>query len=173
MISLSTCKEPYKIPLPYDITITVRPLTSNGMIMAQSAARQRLESIEKSLDEERKAGLKPESSFPDLNKPEEREGFFQSLLIKELAMRHIISWNGVIGSDGRSNATINDQNITALMDLYPIGERFFEAFTMKQVLLNAAKNGLGLSANGTSNEAAGQDIVEDVKRMVPRAHQEA
>ncbi|MGN7613049.1 hypothetical protein ACQZV8_13300 [Magnetococcales bacterium HHB-1] len=170
MISLSTCKEPYEIELPYETTVTVRPLTSNDMITAQSAARQRLESIEKSRDDESKAGFKPESGFPDLKKPEERESFFQSLLTKELAMRHIISWDGVIGPDGRSNATINEQNIATLMDIYPIGERFFEAFTMKQVLLNAAKNCLGFSAESSLSGVEIRDIADGVKRMVPRAH---
>ena len=28
-----------------------------------------------------------------------------------------------------------------VMDLYPVGERFFQEFTLRQVLLNAAKNG--------------------------------
>jgi hypothetical protein len=27
------------------------------------------------------------------------------------------------------------------MELYPLGERFFQEFTLRQVLLNAAKNG--------------------------------
>jgi len=27
------------------------------------------------------------------------------------------------------------------MELYPVGERFFQEFTLRQVLLNAAKNG--------------------------------
>jgi hypothetical protein len=32
-------------------------------------------------------------------------------------------------------------NIAAVMELYPVGERFFQEFTLRQVLLNAAKNG--------------------------------
>ena len=35
------------------------------------------------------------------------------------------------------------ENIAAMMDLYPFGERFFQEFTRRQVLLNAAKNGAG------------------------------
>ena len=41
------------------------------------------------------------------------------------------------------------------MDLYPVGERFFQEFTLRQVLLNAAKNGSGPSAAGTSSRAEG------------------
>jgi hypothetical protein len=31
------------------------------------------------------------------------------------------------------------ENIAAVMELYPVGERFFQEFTLRQVLLNAAK----------------------------------
>jgi hypothetical protein len=33
------------------------------------------------------------------------------------------------------------RTIAAVMALYPVGERFFEEFTLRQVLLNAAKSG--------------------------------
>ena len=45
--------------------------------------------------------------------------------------------------------------IAAVMELYPVGERFFQEFTLRQVLLNAAKNGSGLSAAGTFSRAEG------------------
>ena len=45
------------------------------------------------------------------------------------------------------------------MELYPVGERFFQEFTLRQVLLNAAKNGCGPSAAGTSSRAEGPNIV--------------
>jgi hypothetical protein len=31
------------------------------------------------------------------------------------------------------------ENVAAVMELYPVGERFFQEFTLRQVLLNAAK----------------------------------
>jgi hypothetical protein len=34
-------------------------------------------------------------------------------------------------------------NIAAVMELYPVGERFFQEFTLRQVLLNAAKTATG------------------------------
>jgi hypothetical protein len=46
------------------------------------------------------------------------------------------------------------------MDLYPVGERFFQEFTLRQVLLNAAKNALGPSAAGTSSPAEGPNTAE-------------
>jgi hypothetical protein len=41
-----------------------------------------------------------------------------------------------------------------------VGERFFQEFTLRQVLLNAAKNGCGPSAAGTSSRAEGPNTVE-------------
>ena len=46
------------------------------------------------------------------------------------------------------------------MDLYPVGERFFQEFTLRQLLLNAAKNGSGPSAAGTSSRAEGPSTAE-------------
>ena len=50
------------------------------------------------------------------------------------------------------------------MELYPVGERFFQEFTLRQVLLNAAKNGSGLSAAGTSSQAEGPNTAEPVAK---------
>ena len=41
------------------------------------------------------------------------------------------------------------------MELYPVGDRFFQEFTLRQVLLNAAKNGFGPSAAGISSRVEG------------------
>ena len=62
-----------------------------------------------------------------------------------------------------------------VMDLYPVGERFFQEFTLRQVLLNAAKNGSRLSAAGTSSGAEGSitaEPAEKTARPVPEASPE-
>jgi hypothetical protein len=41
------------------------------------------------------------------------------------------------------------------MELYPVGERFFDEFTLRQVLLNAARSGSGPSAAGISSPVEG------------------
>jgi len=51
------------------------------------------------------------------------------------------------------------------MELYPVGERFFQEFTLRQVLLNAAKNGCGPSAAGTSSRAEGPNTAEPAEMM--------
>ena len=154
MISLSTPNEPYDIELPYGITVTVRPLTTAGMAAAQAAARRRIENIEGQARERKESGL-PLDGLPDLDDEAERDGLFQDLLIKELAARHVTKWSG-IGND----PPVTRENVAAVMDLYPVGERFFQEFTLRQVLFNAAKNAFGPSAAGTSSPAEGPDTAQ-------------
>jgi hypothetical protein len=83
---------------------------------------------------------------------------YQGQLIRELAVRHVTSWTGVELEGGPAVPT--RENIAAVMELYPVGERFLQEFTLRQVLLNTAKNGCRPSAAGTSSPAEG--------RMLPR-----
>ena len=67
------------------------------------------------------------------------------------------------------------ENIAAVMELYPLGERFFPEFTLRQVLLNAAKSGLGPSAAGTCSRVEDPNIAEPARRKgspVPEASPE-
>jgi hypothetical protein len=100
----------------------------------------------------------PLDGLPELSAEGERDGFYQAQLIRELAVRHITSWTGV-GLEG-GPAPPTPENIGAVMELYPVGERFFQEFTLRQVLLNAAKNGSGPSAAGTSSKAEGPNTAK-------------
>jgi len=157
MIDLSQRSEPYEIELPYGLRVTVRPLTTAGMAAAQAAARRAVEAIERQARERTDAGL-PLDGLPDLATEGERDGFYQAQLIRELAVRHITSWTGAELEGGPAPPT--PENIAAVMKPYPVGERFFQEFTLRQVLLNAAKNGSGLSAAGTSSRAEGPSTVK-------------
>jgi hypothetical protein len=152
VIDLAQRAEPYEIALPYGLSVTVRPLTTAGMAGAQAAARRAVEAIERQARERTEAGLALDG-LPDLSAEGERDGFYQAQLIRELAVRHITSWSGVDLAGGPAPPT--PENIAAVMDLYPVGERFLQEFTLRQVLLNAAKNGCGPSAAGTSRAAEG------------------
>jgi hypothetical protein len=157
MLDLSTPKAPFDIALPYGLLVTVKPLTTAGMAAAQAAARRAVEAIERQARERTEAGLALDA-LPDLSAEGERDGFYQVQLIRELAIRHITSWTGV-ELEGRP-ALPAPENIAAVMELYPVGERFLQDFTLRQVLLNAAKNGYGPSAAGTSSRAEGPSIAE-------------
>ena len=138
MLHLSTPKGPFDIALPYGLSVTVKPLTTAGMAAAQAAARRGLEAIERQARERTEAGLALDG-LPDFSAEAERDGFYQAQLIRELAVRHVASWTGVELEGGPAPPT--PENIAAVMELYPVGERFFQEFTLRQVLLNAAKNG--------------------------------
>ena len=140
MIDLSQRSEPYELELPYGLRVTVRPLTTAGMAAAQAAARRTVEAIERQARERTEAGLVMDG-LPDLSAEGERDGFYQAQLIRELAARHVTSWTGVELEGGPAPPT--PKNISAVMELYPMGERFFQEFTLRQVLLNAAKNAFG------------------------------
>ena len=152
MIDLAQRSEPYEIAVAYGLKVTVKPLTTAAMAAAQAAARRAVEAIERQARERMDAGLALDE-LPDLSAEGERDGFYQTQLIRELAVRHITSWTGVELEGGPAPPT--PENIAAVMELYPVGERFFQEFTLRQVLLNAAKNGCGLSAAGTSSPAEG------------------
>jgi hypothetical protein len=152
MIDLSQPSAPYELELPYGLKVTVKPLTTAGMSAAQAAARRAVETIERQASERVEAGLTLDG-LPDLSPEGERDGFYQAQLIRELAVRHITSWTGVELEGGRAPPT--PENVAAVMDLYPVGERFFQEFTLRQVLLNVSKNGSGPSAAGTSSRAEG------------------
>jgi hypothetical protein len=159
MLDLSTHKAPFDITLPYGLSVTVKPLTTAGMAAAQAAARRAVEAIERQARERAEAGLALDG-LPDLSAEGECDGFYQAQLIRELAIRHIAGWTGVELGGGRAPPT--PANITAVMELYPVGERFLQEFTLRQVLLNAAKNGSRPSAAGTSSPAEGPNTAEHV-----------
>jgi hypothetical protein len=152
MIELTQRSKSYQIALPYGLAVTVKPLSTAGMATAQAAARRSVEGIERQARERTEAGL-PLDGLPDLSDEGERDGFYQAQLIRELAVRHVTCWTGVELEGGPAPPT--PENIAAVMELYPVGERFFQEFTLRQMLLNAAKNGSGLSAAGTSSRAGG------------------
>jgi hypothetical protein len=163
MIDLAQRSGPYEISLPYGLTVTVKPLTTAGMAAAQAAARRVVEAIERQARERTETGLALDG-LPDLFAEGERDGFYQAQLIRELAARHITSWTGVELGGGPAPQT--PENIAAVMALHPVGERFFQEFTLRQVLLNAAKNGCGPSAAGTSSRVEDPNTVEPAARTI-------
>ena len=137
MISLERKTEPYELTLPYGVSVTVTPLTTAAMAASQAEARKRLDGLEAQARERTEAGL-PLDGLPDLSDDGAREGQYQALLIHSLAARHITAWSGI-----EDDPPVSRENVAALMDLYPVGERFIQEFTLRQVLLASAKNASG------------------------------
>jgi hypothetical protein len=163
MIDLAQRSEAYELELPYGLKVTVRPLTTAGMAAAQAAARRAGEAIERQARERTEAGLALDG-LPDLEAEGERDGFYQAQLIRELAVRHITAWTGVELDGGPAPPT--PENVAAVMEIYPVGERFFQEFTLRQLLLNAAKNASGPSAAGTSSRAEGPSTARPAARKI-------
>ena len=155
MISLKQPSKPYDIELPYGITVTVKPLTTASMAACQATARRRVEAVEAQVRDRKESGL-PLDGLPDLENDEERDGFLQCQVVYELAARHVTAWTGI-----EDDPPVTRDNIITVMDLYPVGEQFLQKLTLQQMLLNAAKNGSGLSASGISSQAEGPDTVRD------------
>ena len=104
MIDLGQRAEPYDIALPYGLSVTVKPLRTAGMAAAQAAARRAVEAIERQARERTEAGLALDG-LPDFSAEGERDGFYQAQLIRELALRHIMSWPGVELGGGPATPT--------------------------------------------------------------------
>ncbi|MDF2766430.1 MAG: hypothetical protein K0S81_3424 [Rhodospirillales bacterium] len=129
MIDLRPSVEPHGLELPYGLHVIVQPLATVGMAVAQAGARRAVEAIERQARERLEAGL-PLNGLPDLSAEGERDGFYQAQPSRELAVRHVVSWTGVELGGGPALPT--PENIAAVMELYPVGERFFQEFTLRQ-----------------------------------------
>jgi hypothetical protein len=138
------------------------------MAAAQAAARRAVEAIERQVRERTEAGLHTDG-LPDFSTEGERDGYYQAQLIRELAVRHVMGWTGVELEGGP--APLTPKNIAAVTEIYPIDERFFQEFTLRQVLLNSAENGLGSSAAGISSRAEGPNIAAPAATTACPAHE--
>lgn len=138
MIGLKPPSGPYSIEVVEGVTFTVTPLTTLDYSVAHMAARRRIEEIEKSLADVEAAGFLPEDS-PDLSDTDEREGLYREFLIKEMAVRHIVGWQGVIDNAIDEPVAVTPENIRAVVKQFPVGELFYQKFTMHQTLLREAK----------------------------------
>lgn len=138
MIGLKPPSGPYTIEVVEGVTFTVTPLTTLDYSVAHMAARRRLEEIEKSLADVEAAGFLPANSL-DLSNPDEREGLYREFLVMEMAVRHVTGWQGVVDNATNEPAPVTPDNVRAVVKQFPIGELFFQKFSMHQTLLREAK----------------------------------
>ncbi len=150
---------PFEIPLPYGLNVRVEPLTTSAWRQPGRAGGRWRGSCG---GPGWHGGRLVLDGLPDLSAEGERDGFYQAQLIRELAILHVTSWTGVELEGGPAPTT--PENVAAAMELCPVGERFFQEFTLRQVLLNAAKNGSGPFAAGNSSRAEGPGTAKPAKR---------
>lgn len=138
MITLKQPSEPYRIEVVKDFTVTVKPLTTLGYSVATMTAQKKIVDLEKGLRDVEEAGFIAERPV-DLKNPQERNALFLDYLIKDLAVTHIVGWEGVLDEDKDEPAAPTADNIRSVMDVSEIAESFFKLFTHYVFLLGEAK----------------------------------
>ena len=138
MITLKQPSEPYRIQVVEGFTVTVKPLTTLGYSVATMTAQKKMADLEKSVRDVEEAGFVTEVPV-DLENPQERNALFLDYLIKDLAVNHIVSWDGVLDEDKDQPASPTAENIRTVMDVSEFGENFFQTFTHYVFLLGEAK----------------------------------
>jgi len=152
MIRLNLKKEPYWLDLPSDVRVLVRPLSTAIMSAAQSMVIKQ---------------IKAQQAENNLENEQIRLGLSQSLLIKALAIASITQWQGVFLPEGEELAAVSEQSICDLMDIWFIGQEFWEKYTTSFFLLETEGNGSRPAVHGTL--AAGQDTAKVATKKDSRA----
>ena len=124
MLRLNLAREPYWLDLGLGVRVRVEPLTTALMVAARSDASVR--------------GL-PEGTTDDE---------IAVVFGKALAERAILDWEGV--GDAEGNPTpVTPEGIAALLDIWPIFEKFQMGYVAKGLELEAEKNASAPSPNGS------------------------
>lgn len=131
MINLAHDSAPYTFSLLPGLSVTVSPVDTQAMAIAQAASRRRIDDLEDALNTTLEHGLDV-NDMPDLKNPDIKAGLLTAYLIEELADTHIIGWDNVQDEEGNM-AELNTANKRALVKLYPLGEMFLTHITATQI----------------------------------------
>ena len=124
MLRLNLAREPHWLDLGLGVRVRVEPLTTALMVAARSDPAVR--------------GL-PEGTSDDE---------IAVVFGKALAERAILDWDGV--GDAEGNPTpVTPEGIAALLDIWPIFERFQMGYVAKGLELEAEKNASAPSPTGS------------------------
>jgi hypothetical protein len=138
MISLKQPTEPYTIEIAEGFTVKVKPLTTLQYSVSSMTVQKKLVDLEKSVKDAEEAGFSIDVPV-DLRNPQERNALFLDYLIKDLAVGHIVSWEGVLDEDADEPAKPTPENIRRVMDISEMAENFFQLFSRYVTLLGQAK----------------------------------
>jgi hypothetical protein len=116
MIKLALKREDYWLDLGYDVRVNVAPLSTALVMAARSAAAAKIQSTDEAVGT-RAAGF-----------------------LTELAQVAFIAWEGVCDENGEP-AAFTDENVHALMQLWPIADAFERLYLPPSLLLEQEKNG--------------------------------
>ena len=166
MLRLNLKKEPYWLDLPSDVRVHVRPLTTAIMTAAQSSVIKQIKALREEIKLCEETGQSP-LAFPDLESEQIRLGLSQSLLVKALAIAAIIEWQGVMQPDKDELAAINEKSVSDLMDIWFVGQDFWEKYTTSFTMAEYEGNASRPVVSGTST--AGLPTATGVPRKRSRA----
>lgn len=139
MINIKQPREPYRIDVVRGFTVTVKPLTTLLYSAATISAQKRVSELEKSIKDVEMAGFMPENPL-NLQDPKQKTAIYMDFLIKELAINHIVAWDGVGNEAGDGPAPCTPDNIRAVMEQSAVAESFFQLFTNYVFLLQEGKS---------------------------------
>lgn len=125
MLRLNLAREPYWLDLGLGVRVRVEPLTTALMVAARSDPAVR--------------GL-PEGTSDDE---------IAVIFGKVLADRAILKWEGVGDADGNPTP-VTPEGIAALLDIWPIFERFQMGYVARGLELEAEKNGFAPLPSGST-----------------------
>ena len=130
MLRLNLAREPYWLNLCLGVRVRVEPLTTALMVAARSDPSVRI--------------------LPEGTSDDEIAVIFG----KVLAARAILDWEGV-GDTGGTPVAVTPEGIAALLDIWPIFEKFQMGYVAKALELDAEKNASAPSPIGSTARAKG------------------
>lgn len=166
MLRLNLKKEPYWLDLPSQVRVHVRPLTTAIMTAAQAVVMKYIAALREEIKAAEESGRTP-WTFPDLENEQVRLGLSQSLLVKALALAAIIEWENVMLPDSDALAPVTEQSVSDLMDVWFIGQQFWDKYTTSFMLAKLEGNASRPVVSGTS--AAGLNTAKVAKRKTSPA----
>ena len=143
MIRLNLTKEKQKLDLGYGVSVTCEPLTSAIFAAARNDA-----------------------TIPKLDEDRQNTELVTNELVKAIARRTIVEWDGIGDADG--NVIDPDAvGINAMLDVWQLYDSFNTQFVGPFLLLREEGNASAPSPTGTS--AAATDSVPPVPDSAPSA----
>lgn len=140
--SVSDSRKTFTVELPYDVKVTCRPLTAASVDAAKRAA---VAVVSEAAQVEVAAA---QGQAPRLRDPEEdehdRAAEVDALFRKEIAARHVISWEGIQG-----DPEVTRDAVRALMDLPVLSEALHTALLTEFLGRLDSKNASAPSPSGT------------------------
>ena len=130
MLRLNLAREPYWLDLGLGVRVQVEPLTTALMVAARSDPEVR--------------GLSEDTGDDEI----------AVIFGKALAERAILDWEGVGDADGNPTS-VTHEGIAALLDIWPIFEKFQMGYVAKGLELEQEKNASAPSPRPSARWSAG------------------